>query len=77
MTTKDTSGPAFPVPIAGTIDWGLQYSDVGGLTKREWFAGMALASAPQYKMDGQVETIEGMAAYAYQMADAMLKEGGK
>ena len=52
-----------------------------GLTKREWFAGMAmqgiLASSPKYEFSGKVvgqTDAEELAADSYAYADAMIKE---
>ena len=46
----------------------------GGLTKREWFAGMALQG--MFSVNGGWDAQQ-MSSFAYEYADAMLKEGGK
>ena len=56
MTDKiDDGGPAFPNPY---------YSDVDGMSLRDWFAGMAMQI-----VFGEPEEI---ANSAYELADAML-----
>lgn len=77
-------GPAFPV----TERQELWMEKWGGLTKREWFAGMALQGIMGNSvLQGAFATAEshdkafsGMAKMAYSLADAMLhpstKEGG-
>jgi len=69
MSTKKDGGQAFTVPSTGT--W------VGneGMTLRDWFAGMVLSGAmalPDPNISKEEE-----AAFAYLMADAMLKEREK
>jgi len=53
----------------------------GGLTERKWFAGLAmegmLAHSCDQAPDQRYEKAEELAARAYKMADAMLKEGAK
>lgn len=66
--TKDTGGPAFPVPGLHEND------DYDGMTLRDYFAAKAMQSlicAPNVRpmiTDGEVS------GWAYKMADAMLKE---
>jgi len=67
--SKDTTGPAFPGP----------YSNVEnqGLTKREWFAALAMqgfASDPEATWPRGAND---MARCAYEWADAMIEEGKK
>jgi len=65
--TKDTTGPAFPGP----------YSNVEnqGLTKREWFAGLALQAL--LTKENTIGTEREYACIAYRAADAMIEEGKK
>ena len=44
-----------------------------GLTKREWFAGMALAVASNWNLEDEEDT----AKLCYRIADAMVAEGKK
>ncbi len=65
----DNSGPAFP-------NWD---GHMGGLTKREWFAGMALQgfiSAPNVILKND-DDFESMVLFCYKCADAMLSESKK
>lgn len=73
MTPKDTSAPAFPQHgITGT-----------GLTKREYFAAMAmqgLLACDAVLLRNGAETfsfIKTISIQSFKMADAMLEEGGK
>jgi hypothetical protein len=63
MSTQDDSGPAFPYSLqAGKM--------ATGLTKREWFAGMALTGLiQQVNMPNEV-----YAQMAVGIADKLLKE---
>lgn len=71
----DTTGPAFPneINVDGRLVWN------GGLTVRQWYAGMAL----QGMLAGEGATPDfdltpfGIAMRAYAIADAMIKEGSK
>jgi len=71
MTKKDEM--AFPCQSrwdAGNESMDL-YSDATGLTKREYFAAMAMqgfAAAPE----GENTTIEGVAKYSVKWADALI-----
>lgn len=61
MTTKQTGGPAFPVPPS-------TYSNINhGMTLRDYFAGQALANVNAVDVTQAAEL-------CYQIADAMLKE---
>lgn len=72
MSTKNDGGPAFPA-LAQVGDFA---AAVGGLTVRDWFAGMALQG--MLSSDGGSEG-EGAyyATWAYIYADAMLAEREK
>lgn len=90
--TKDNSGPAFPseqiahyesraYPHIGSVEVPV-YKTTGGLTKREWFAGMTLQGilagdgSGLNKIGASFEyTEDGVAKVCHQMADAMLKAG--
>jgi hypothetical protein len=65
---KDTGGPAFPA----------QHFDLAehehGMTLRDWFAGMAMQG--MLSASENYQTIE-LAKYAFDVADAMLKERSK
>jgi hypothetical protein len=69
--SKIDGGPAFP--NTGNTAWELKPS--GGMTLRDWFAGMALAH-PYTHDDGdrQIPNLHEIADYAYLIADAMLAE---
>ncbi len=48
------------------------------MSKREWYAGMALKIAAGTAFDeSESVTHENLAKAAYEIADAMIKEGGK
>ena len=70
----DDGGPAFPQQMLET-DRGVFSVDAwgaGGMSLRDWFAGMALASAIAVNRQGGH-----IAEWAYGIADAMLLEGEK
>lgn len=69
MDEPKDGGQAFPTPIAGIGDGGLEYSQVGGMSLRDWFAGKAISAAW-----AQADRVEGAARLAYRVADAMLAE---
>jgi hypothetical protein len=46
----------------------------GGLTLRDWFAGQALASMPDYLKPMQTDQRIRMAEWAYGLADALIAE---
>ncbi len=64
MSKIDDGGPAFPHPS------GAQGCD--GLTKRDWFAGLALQAG-----FGSALVASERAVWCYQMADAMLAARAK
>lgn len=75
MSEIDSGGPAFP-------HWdGPEGKCVSGISKREWFAGMALnAVYTDYMVysaeHGMVENWrDGVAGDAYKMADVMIRVG--
>lgn len=75
MRNDRTGGPAFPghFPAHGPMDEVSHW----GMSLRDWFAGMALQTlTPKWSPD--TTTIpSGLALYAYEIADAMLKEREK
>ena len=77
--SKDDGGPAFSqqvvhIPNDGTYPASRWVAP--GITKREWFAGMAL-SAMQIQIVVAEPAAAFMAESAYIIADAMLKESEK
>lgn len=72
MSTKD-GGQAFPQPLIRQL---FQSGENGGMTLRDWFAGMALHSV--LASDSKVEDAPMVCAQeAYRIADAMLAERAK
>lgn len=65
--TKDNGGNAFPT----------LYHDAPGMTLRDWFAGQALASMPDYLKPMQTDQRIRMAEWAYGLADALIAERSK
>ena len=79
MTTKDTSLPAFPTTEAHGVNYGSP-----GLTKREYFAGLAMqgllaCGALTMAQDNRIRPFneQEISDLAFHMADAMLAEGSK
>lgn len=71
--SKDTSGSVFPTTHNGST-----LPSMTGLTKREYFAGLAMQSILQTCDEFPDETWRtGLAIDAFKMADAMLAEGNK
>lgn len=71
-TTQDDGGQAFPIPSVPT-----RHGSESGMSLRDWFAGMALASMDYGWFESSCRIRE-MAAESYNIADAMLaarKEG--
>jgi hypothetical protein len=74
--SKDTSGSAFPVERATIAE---QYGSPG-LTKREWFAGMAMQgylSRNEICISDDEPFDATVSKWAFEMADAMIAEGSK
>jgi len=69
---EKAGNPAFPVSIPGTGDNGWH-----GMLLRDWFAGQAIAGVLATNDDFESIDWNGMAEYAYDAADAMLKARGR
>ena len=87
---KEDGGPAFPnvieyVPEHERERYCEKYKLVGGMSLRDWFAGMALGgmiglpfkAPPRGTFDSPEAVCEVHAKDAYTMADAMIAERGK
>lgn len=80
---KNDGNPAFPAPEAGIARFGDGNADAFmGMSLRDYFAAKAMPLAWKAAEDGYFESGEDsinadVAACAYQMADAMLKERAK
>lgn len=76
MSEIDSGGPAFPSEQGETITgWNQTYEP--GLTKREWFAGMALQghlSNPATTEHPAFDRLS-LSVECYAMADAMIRAG--
>lgn len=73
--SKDTSGSVFPTTHNGST-----LPSMTGLTKREYFAGLAMQTIPTmtaYNMKPNESFEKYTARIAFAMADAMLAEGNK
>lgn len=71
--SKDTTGPAFPCDRI-SINGGVVCAP--GLTRREWFAGLAMQGMHSNPNQSLVKK-ERIAEAAFAMADAMIEEGKK
>lgn len=77
--SKETGGPAFPVPIAGDTAGFVDAEECGvstGLTLRDYFAAKAMAGdmASEAMMHRTSdESLIKIAEFYYRMADAMLR----
>lgn len=82
MSTKDTGGQAFPIPLAPGPN-GMLHSGEPGMTLRDYFAGQALAGMLSDPTASNGLSARGMAlaasyaTAAYLHADAMLAERQK
>lgn len=85
MTTKNTGGPAFPLPVADQECCGRFESGYGGISMRDYFAAKVCAALLtstsadtdypnlDYQKNPGGQTIaERTAGISYRMADAML-----
>ncbi len=74
MSTKNDGGPAFPSQqgLMPDGDWNPRYEQ--GMCLRDWFAGMALQGFMANKNKSVYFQPEDDAKYAYEIADAMLRE---
>ena len=72
--SKDRGGPAFPVPLNPGERYDV-HGPADGMTLRDYFAAKAMQGAlvnPEVK-----ETAGARSEWAYEIADAMLKERAK
>ena len=75
--TAETGGPAFPLHIASPPGSGGGAHSYYGMTLRDWFAGQAVMGLIASNDAEAGDRIEDVPAYAYQIADAMLKARAK
>lgn len=75
MSTRDTSGPAFPMirDMRNSPDWDHEE----GMTLRQYTAIEAMAALLMHRRPIDLEDIKSIARLSYAMADAMLAEGAK
>ena len=77
---KNDGGPAFPKQAVKIQRDGKEYSEyvdgASGMSLRDWFAGMAL-NHPYAQSDDTYMHGGKAAAWAYELADAMLQERDK
>lgn len=75
MTIKDKGGPAFPGPSFSQS--GHPNGHSMGMSLRDWFAGQALAgimsNCDSTGMNGWLGAQDGVADFAFSVADAMLE----
>lgn len=69
MSEIDSGGPAFPGSYTGQ-NGEIRWSD--GMSKREWYAGMALQGM---LTNSAVPPEEVLALWAYKISDAMIRAG--
>lgn len=72
MKTK-TGGPAYPLPVNDEQCRARFDSGYGGMSLRDYFAAKALQGLIASNDSEAGDRIEDIPAYAYQIADAMLK----
>ena len=67
---RNDGGPAFPGPAQHEVSMDLHE----GMSLRDWFAGQALAGIlADPNVSARGDAVHVLAAYLYQVADAMLK----
>lgn len=71
--SKNTGGPAFPLPVTDQECCGRFESGYGGMSLRDYFASKAM----QGLLSGRNHIAEVNVRLAYEYADAMLKEREK
>lgn len=71
----DKSGSAFPRPRSGELGHGCAFEQ-DGLTKREWFAGMALQGILFADWKDRASE-QDLGKWAFEIADNMIKESKK
>jgi hypothetical protein len=69
----DDGGAAFPVPDVFRPDGHHAMAGWYGMSLRDWMAGQALMGAMASEGYGGPQHVTGMARFAYEMADAMLR----
>lgn len=69
MSSTNTGGPAFPIPLNDGETWLGEYS-ANGMTLRDYFAAKAMQGL---MVDVDQPRCDYIAAVAYEMADAMMK----
>ena len=69
--SKDTSAPAFPHEDS------MSAAFRPGLTKREWYAGLAMQGTIASQTPDESIDSEMCAQWCFEMADAMIAEGSK
>jgi hypothetical protein len=77
MNERNDGGPAFPVESVATGDGGRRPQLYAGISKRDYFAGLAMQAAATNPVGADGFTFEERAEWAYRQADAMLKERAK
>lgn len=74
MSTKDDGGPAFPLPCGVDHGGGYFESHTPGMSRRDYFAGQALAGiCTTYRGPVDAPSLARMAYAAYGVADAMIE----
>lgn len=71
MSTRDSSGPAFPMPRPAKTRDGQSTIETQWMNLRDWFAGQAMAG-----MCANPKVLDGFfsnAVAAYRVADAMIE----
>lgn len=72
MTNKENGGSAFP-NLVETLQTGDIIRFQPGMTLRDWFAGQAISGVCSPAPDGWSLSPQDHAAWAYQIADAMME----